>query len=729
MNKNFALAALALVFVGFIGGALLFAGSQPGTEGQNRLKKFNSYDELTDFLKASREKLSYSSGFNGGFGSSFAKTQAFATTMATSTVAESSAAAAVRSDDFSATNIQVEGVDEADIVKNDGKYIYTIAGNKLVIVDAYPAENARVVSETALKGNPAEIFVNKDRLVVLGQDYSYGNGLEETSIGTVGVSIASPAVVKRPIRYSGTFMLMEVYDISNRESPVLARNLTVSGNYHDARMIGDYVYAVASQQVYYYEPQPVPLPIISEGNAAAREVAAADIYYFDSPDYNYNYVNIISVNTQNNAEDYTSKTFLSGSAQNMYVSLGNIYITYTKWNDFYTMDNIIDEVVVPVVPGIVAARIGEIRKSAIEAGEKTRQIGEALNKYVSSLNKEETKQLEEKAQQRMVAFEEKLAKETEKTVVHKIAISSGRIDYEGQGSVPGHVLNQFSMDEHDSYFRIATTTGQVSRFEGGARSQNHIYVLDKSLKVVGAVEDLAPGEKIYSARFMGDRAYMVTFKKVDPLFVIDLSEPTAPRVLGKLKIPGYSDYLHPYDENHVIGLGKEAAEAETGDFAWYQGIKLALFDVSDPENPREVAKYNIGDRGTDSYALQDHKAFLFSRQKNLLVIPVLLAEIDESRYAEGKVPPYAYGEYVWQGAYVFSLDTENGFGLKGRITHLDGEEGREALLKSGYYFRSEYDVKRSLYMDDVLYTLSDRMIKMNDLEDLDDINKVKLPLH
>jgi uncharacterized secreted protein with C-terminal beta-propeller domain len=215
----------------------------------------------------------------------------------------------------------------------------------------------------------------------------------------------------------------------------------------------------------------------------------------------------------------------------------------------------------------------------------------------------------------------------------------------------------------------------------------------------------------------------VTFKKIDPLFVIDLKDPYNPRVLGKLKIPGYSDYLHPYDENHIIGIGKEAVEAEEGSFAWYQGVKISLFDVSDVEHPKEVSKYNIGDRGTDSYALYDHKAFLFSKSKNLLVIPILLAEIDEQKYPQG-VQPNTYGEYVWQGAYVFDLTLENGFVLKGKITHTENDSD---LIKSGYYYSSPYDVKRSLYMDNVLYTISDKMIKMNSLENMNEINKITLP--
>jgi uncharacterized secreted protein with C-terminal beta-propeller domain len=222
---------------------------------------------------------------------------------------------------------------------------------------------------------------------------------------------------------------------------------------------------------------------------------------------------------------------------------------------------------------------------------------------------------------------------------------------------------------------------------------------------------------------MGKRCYLVTFRKVDPLFVIDLEEPTDPEVLGKLKIPGYSDYLHPYDENHLIGLGKEAIPADEGDFSWYQGVKLSLFDVSDVNKPKELAKYEIGERGTESYALHDHKAFLFSKSRNLLVIPITLAEIDEEQYPAG-VEPYQSGDYTFQGAYVFSVSPEGGFKLKGRVSHVEDEDVFE---RSGYYYYSPYSVERSLYIDDVLYTVSKAQVKMNDLEDLEEINVVELP--
>jgi len=277
------------------------------------------------------------------------------------------------------------------------------------------------------------------------------------------------------------------------------------------------------------------------------------------------------------------------------------------------------------------------------------------------------------------------------------------------------------MDEYEGYFRIATTTGHIARFFEQATSINNVYVLDMNLKIKGKIENLAPGERIYSARFMGKRGYLVTFKKVDPLFVLSLEDPANPSILGKLKIPGYSDYLHPYDDSHLIGIGKNTVEAEEGDFAWYQGIKISMFDVSDVANPKEVANLSIGDRGTDSPVLRDHKALLFDKKLNLLAIPVLLAKINESKYPQG-IPPNAYGEYVWQGLYVININ-ENSITQKGKITHI---ENTADLIKAGYYFSSEYSVERSLYIDNVLYTISAKKMKMNSLTDLNEIGQIKL---
>lgn len=667
-----------------------------------QLGKFSSCEEIKNFLKANAEMPYYY-----GYMSRDAVPMAVPATAAPKGLAES---AGKGSEDYSTTNIQVAGVDEADIVKNDGKYIYAISGSKIVIVAAYPAESAKILSEIELNSTPQEIFVNRDRLIAFGAEQSY--------YPVKGEGVAGKAIAPGYYPYYTQKTFIKIYDISDRSNPKLARNFTIDGNYYDSRMIGDYVYAVVNKNVYDYGEGDISIPKISSGSEAEAVCSCAEVYYFDVPDSSYLFSTITAINTQNK-EKPESKVFLMGYTQNMYVSQNNIFITYQKrLSQTYYYEKLIKEVFIPVAPGELVSRINEINSYNISMYSKMQEIQSLFQNYMRSLSQEERVSFEKRIQEKMSKLQEEIAREMQKTVIHRISIEGSKIEHKAEGEVPGTVLNQFSMDEHNGYFRIATTTGETWR--SGSTSKNHVYVLDSSLKIAGKLEDLAPGERIYSARFMGDRCYLVTFKKIDPLFVIDLSKPQSPKVLGKLKIPGYSDYLHPYDENHIIGIGKETVEAEEGNFAWYQGVKLSLFDVSDVEHPKELAKYNIGDRGTDSYALHDHKAFLFSKSKNLLVIPVLLAEIDEQKYS-GEIPPNAYGDYVWQGAYVFELTLEKGFVLKGKIAH-GGE-----FEKSGYYYDSPYSVKRSLYINTTLYTISDKIIKANALDTLSELAKITLP--
>jgi uncharacterized secreted protein with C-terminal beta-propeller domain len=246
------------------------------------------------------------------------------------------------------------------------------------------------------------------------------------------------------------------------------------------------------------------------------------------------------------------------------------------------------------------------------------------------------------------------------------------------------------------------------------------------MKVVGKVEKLARGERIYSVRFMQNRAYMVTFKQIDPLFVINLEDPTNPHVLGELKIPGFSNYLHPYDETTLIGLGKDSGN-------WNASLKLSLFDVSNIRSPKEIDNYILGDSRSDSIALYDHKAFLFSKEKNLLVIPVNSEEVkilineaedvvgEEENIIEEKMimpNPNPIPTKYFNGATVFYVD-KSGFKLKGKINHSDGSDS------SRYGYNSDA-VKRSLYIEDILYTLSNRYLKMNNLSDIEEVNSLQL---
>ena len=695
---------LAVISAGF----LFVAMNTPViTPDQGQLKKFSSYQELKTYLNESMEMGYYGLTFGGAYMESAAGGPVIAQAI-TAPGAAPKAAEDSGTWDFSTTNVQVEGVDEADIVKTDGKYVYVVAKGKVYIIDAYPAEVAEIISELEIEGNPSEIYINDGMLVIFTSGYGY-----------YPVPLEAGAMPEIAPRYSMPVSQALIYDVSDPSDPVLYRNLTVEGSYYDSRMIGDYVYVISQKPVQSITDPGIPR-VMAEGNPIP---GSGDVYYFDVPGYSHQFTTILSFNVRN-VEDPESKVFLMSYGQNLYVSMDNIYITYRKEvSPKKMMEDMMEKVIFPNLPPDLALEVSGIWNSDRSYQDRMQEITEIFQEYFQSLGPQEAASFMQKIQKAMEDYYMDMAKEMERSFVHRISISGGEIDYRAGGSVPGNVLNQFSMDEYDSNFRIATTVGHVSRM-GEATSFNNVYVLDMDLNIVGQIEDIAPGERIYSARFMRERAYLVTFKKVDPFFVIDLSDPRSPSILGKLKIPGYSDYLHPFDENHIIGIGKETIEAEEsqGDFAWYQGVKMAIFDVTDVSDPKELHKVVIGDRGTDSYALHDHKAFLFDREKELLVIPILLAEIDEEQKNQRPGWGVPYGEYKYQGAYVYDLSLGDGFNLKGRITHYDDDQ---AFLKSGYYyFGDDYSVKRSLYIDNVLYTISGEKIKLNSLEDLSEIKEL-----
>ncbi len=706
-------------------------------ESSQQLKKFSSTQEISEFLK----KIQSQSGAAGYYGDAGVRSLGVATAMAESAAPQAKSADSGNvASDYSQTNIQVEGVDEADFVKNDNKYIYMISQNKLVIVNAYPAEDAEILSTTKIEGNPRDLFVNKDRLVL------FVDGNDQSPVFEQYDFVPRPRYVSKTHAY--------VYDISDREKPKLVKDYNLKGNYYQSRMIGDYVYFISTDYAYYYG-NVVDVPVIRQGSDI---VTRPEIYYFDNPESNYNFNTVAAFNVLEDDGKINAKTFMMGYTNTLYVSQDNIYITYQK-NLPYTYyekhnEERFYDVVVPLLPSETRSKISSIKNdNSLNSYEKWDEISNALEEMYNKMEEGEKTKLVEKIAIEIEDYEARIEVERRKTVIHKIAINEGEIEYVAKGEVPGYLLNQFSMDENGKYFRVATTFefygggGIIPMMAKAVSTEtldssdaavgkiaptmivpprprrefvmyNNVYVLDEKLGIVGKLEALAPDERIYSTRFLGDRLYMVTFKRVDPLFVIDLSNPQNPEVLGELKIPGFSDYLHPYDEDHIIGIGKETEGNEWGGIST-KGVKIALFDVSDVKNPKELDKYEIGDSGTDSEALRDHKAFLFSKKKNLLVLPV--TEVKGKLEYDSKLGYYR--QRYWQGAYVFSVSPENGLDVKGKITHNEGDE-----IRDWYWYGSPNSVRRSLFMDDRLYTVSGIKIKANDLNDISkEIKEVKLP--
>lgn len=805
------------------------------------LKQFKSGLELASFLRATQQGGNY-----GGYGGLMREAAVPLAAGASQKSADSNAPASSVSD-YSTTNVQVAGVDEPDILKNDGNYLYAVAGGNIVILKAAPASDLKVVSNISVSGiggkpsggNGANggfapgyyagdsvnsIFVNGDKLVAFGTanypwpireipmirnaqvdkalappNQSDAGGVQADS-GVSGSSGSAPAsgapgsfsgsgptsvseapsgsaaassgsvpaaraiaapgfMARRPYWYGGS-SFVRVYDISDRANPEVLKTVVFNGNYADARMIGSRVFTVVSQPAYYGGP----VPLLSVDGKIV-EVDASEVSYFDYPSSGgYQFTILSSIDLADLSKDAGRKVVLVGGAQTIYVSQENAYVTYARYDNYlrplYEVEAKLAELVKPNSNAELEGKLKEIDDSDASAWVKASLKNSVIAQFIDyELSRKQQAQLYRDLEASLNATASPEQSEfgvssRQRTVVHKFSLGNGAegISYAGEGEVPGTVLNQFSLDEKDGYLRIATTTPQEwGGWEGGpflgmammpiryppvwyprpeprevAPSKNHLYVLDSGLKLAGKLENLAPGERIYSVRFMGDRAYMVTFRQLDPLFVISLSDPRNPEMLGKLKIPGYSDYLHPYDGTHLIGLGKDAlpvkldANGEEA-AAFPTGLKLSLFDVSDVANPRETATLKLGDAGTDSNALHDHKAFLFSREKGIIVIPVLLAELNSSKYPAGEAE-HVYGDYAFQGAYVINVSLDSGFSIRGRVTHATKEE----LGKSGEYWYGTASVERSAYIGDALYTMSERYVKASDLASLDDIASVQV---
>ena len=573
------------------------------------------------------------------------------------------------SSEYSKTNVQVEGVDEGDIVKTDGQYIYQVNRNRVVIAKAYPAEEMKVLSMLNFSDgrfNPQELYLHQDRMVVIGTAY------EDTPYPQP--KIKDKPAPYLPRYYSRNTVKAIVYDISNKENIRELREVEAEGHYISSRKIGSHLYMVSNKHVDYY---------LLENNQDGVTPGFRDTAV--KGDFTY--------------LQYDEIRYFPGSAETNYMTITSMDIDRENQ------------------AAVVAAYLGAGDK--IYASEQNLYVATAMHSIVG------VRPLPEPAVQidaRRPAQVSGAPLYEQSTLVYKFSLNKGAVTYISKGEIPGNILNQFSMDENGKNFRIATTIPNA-KVDNIYTSTNNVYITDELLNIVGKIENMAPDERIYSVRFMGDRGYVVTFKNVDPLFVLDLKDPKNPSILGALKIPGYSDYLHPYDENHIIGFGKDTVEY--GSQAYYQGMKLAIFDVTDVTNPIQKFTENIGDRGTDSELLRNHKALLFSKEKNLLAFPVTVAEIKHKEAAGGvKAGAAQHGSFVFQGAYVYSIDLAKGFSLKGRITHLSEQD----YLKAGnHWYGGDRTVERIIYIGDNLYTLSRGMIKANRMGDLGEAGKMVIP--
>lgn len=538
------------------------------------------------------------------------------------TNAEKSDSVSQDGEDYSKTNIQENSVDEADIVKTDGRYIYSISHvngkSKIIITDANLPEQLTVVSVVEEENfTPRELYLFDGKLIVIGtwDEYQY-----KTVVLEVGEDTSYVSKIKTVVK---------VYDLQEISVPKEIRRVEVEASYLSSRLIEGNLYFVCQRFV---NTSQLLRGTIDEANEAEylpiyqdsvkeeeKQIGFDEIYYFEDRN-DSNYLMMAGINLKEEQKEVEIKTFL-GAGEQTYCSEKNMYLATTK-NSYNS---------------------------------KTREI------------------------------------ENITTQILKFELKDGNINFKADTEIDGYINNQFSMDESKNYFQIATTIG--NGFVIDENVSNTLYVLDENLKEVGKLENLAVGERIYSVRYTENRAYIVTFKQVDPLFVIDLQDKRNPKVLGEVKIPGYSTYLHPYDDTHMIGFGYDVTE----DGKQTNGIKISMFDLTDEKNPKELHTIKI-DNGqfVHSDVLYDHKALLFSKEKNIIAFPI-------TRYQKGKS--------IYE-ADVYQYSFENGFTKKGSLqSNSENYEGR---------------IERIIYINDMIYTIAENKIQAFHIDTLEKISEIKI---
>lgn len=620
-------AAFALVIAGVFGA--LYAGRGPGATPETAVASadgaqvtIETYDDIYSLIENMQSAYGLAAG--GVMMESAVRGDTGAASVAsdTNTSQEAPMATSATEDasvDYSGTNVQVKGVDEADIVKTDGSYIYYVAGTQLNILKADGA-NTRLVSSTQLAdsedwwGYNSELFILGDRLVVITQTFN-----------TVWINDANGGYQNSTDQTSAV-----IYDISNPASPKQVVSLGQSGSYVSSRMIGDYVYIVTSQYVYSpVRDTPVTyIPATTVGKETTL-LNPADLYVSGSPQDSA-YTVVGSINLKSGA-NYDSAKAVFGGTSEIYANAEHLLLAISRY----------DEETLPIAP---------------DQNRKNVQITNGSSS----------------------------------TDLVLLGLKDGQIERLASGNVPGSLLNQFSMDEYQNVFRVVTTinswqqriyTDGVDTYEYDSTNTNALYTLDQNLSVLGKIENLAKDETVQSVRFDGDVGYFVTFRQVDPLFAVDLSDAKHPRILDALKIPGFSEYLHVFKDHLLFGLGYNADE-DTGRTL---GVKMSMFDTTTKTNVKELFTESVDASWT--IVGNNHKAILVDGEKNLIAFPA------DSNY------------------YIYRYDPQKGFELAARVN-------MSADLSSWNL--------RGLFIGDNFYVLGDSGVTVISLTDYTVLATIKL---
>ena len=444
------------------------------------------------------------------------------------------------------TNVQVQGIDEADIVKTDGEYLYAAASgsmwteerkNKINIVKADQGNMKKISTISVNKKfySINEMYVDKNKLIVIGQQ----NELDEE--GNLKCLSDKYNYYYEDVCYIGSkgyTTYVTIYDIGDKTNPKKVKEYQQSGGYGSSRKIEDILYIFTNFTPSVSENKNKIESYIPKSN---KEIIECKDIYFQGETENLDSVVVAAVSLKEPGKVISKKAVYGGGSQ-FYVSENNIYIYWEDWKKTKT-------------------RSGFQRKS--------------------------------------------------QTNITKLKYKDGKIQGTDTCTIDGSIDDSFSMDEQDGYLRVVATCTVWSNSSNRESIKNNLYVLDEKLKISGQIKDLAPGETVQSARFLGDTGYFVTFRQTDPLFSVDLSNPKKPKILGELKVTGFSDYLHFWDENLLLGIGVEADKNGRE-----QGLKVSMFDISDPKNVKEVDRLVLPISDYNCKALENYKEVMVQLDKN-----------------------------------------------------------------------------------------------------------------
>jgi len=581
----------------------------------------------------------------------------------------------------STTNNQVAEVDEADIVKNDKQYVYAALNGAFRILTAWPPENAKELARVQLSDTPKKLFIHEDRALI------YVSVMPQTPVspGTVrpGTSVGYAARSECTYGYDcqfggdGTSTALLVFDISNRAEPKQLRRIDLRGSLVSARRIGTTIHTVVVTPELAFPGLTTNLPGINVCDPWLTmeqiDLVAESVRLRNARIIRETKLPQLAPSVREDAREYAAE------------SCSSIYYDQQESGSAFT--SLVSLDLTRNEPPSVATIVS--KAGAVYASDS------ALYMAVPRPSAQPQH------------FE---------SVVHKFKVGQRAQDvaYLASGAIKGHVLNQFSMDEYEQHLRVATSFGKVP----SPNVHSTLSVLaqrDAELRIVGQVDDIAPGEDIRSVRFDAEHGFVVTFKKTDPLYMFDLSEPTAPRITGELKIPGFSTYMHMLDDEHLLAIGYDADDQ--GSFAYFSGVLLQIFDVSDPQAPSLLHKTVIGTRGSSSEALTNHLAFTLFQDK--LALPMTICEGgDVGRNGTNM---------TFSGLIVYDVSLEKGLVEHGRIAHPSMGGSYDHAGCSNWWTRARSVVQRSIFMDDYVYSIAPDIMRVQRLSSMgSDVSSVSL---